>query len=292
MRRLLDQKCPVTTFSRKQRAIFENVEAGHVEQLYRIVADFSGPYAELCAFAVERFLICSVYGVHRLANDTQGDSKWSVRDRREAQCDWLCKPRSDNAELETVWLRVGNDFVSEGRLLQKASNDLKLLITESWIAGIRNQLEPLERRGLDYIGFGNNGADVSVEWHIRGLPIRIQLVFSSKCTDVGINLRPRVSKWCAEPSQEDRIAFEEYVAVRLPRPGTVALQIKIPDSRNCFVKPYSEGNLHPRFDIANSAAVVSVRSLLEDKRLELNFTDAMTHLLDALLTQDACSKGG
>ena len=273
------------SLSPKQRAIFSEISARGKDQLVRIVAEFQGPHAELCAFVVERFLISTVYGPFSLTNDNLGFAHF---DTGKSTVHWQCQPKpvGYTSDYVPLWLEAVRRLVETGRSWQTTEVNLTWMLVRPYEQAIRAQFAAFKKgeiERLEFTGAGNNGSEVSFDWNIKDLPVRIQLVFSRHNTTVHFNLRPRAPNWRASPTEAAQKAYIAFINDRFGLAPEGRAPIKMMGSRDCFFKPFAVGRVDASFDYTDPTSRVSVQLLHAGGHThELNFQEAVGHLLRAM----------
>lgn len=247
------------------------------------MAEFLGPHDKLSFRVVEHFLIGTIYGPFSLTNQNLGEALF---DRGQSPMRWLCQPEPVRRTPEYVqrWVNAAAQLVEKGKIGQTREADLTWMRVKPYVPPIRAQFAELEVAQLDLIDAGNNGKEVSIEWNVRGAPVRIQLVFSRRNTTVHFNLRPRASSWRSIPSAVAHQANTAFINARFGPAPDCLTRISNAGDRDCFFKPFAVGRVDASFDYTDPTSAVLVKSLhANHPPLELNFQGAMTHLLAALL---------
>ena len=277
----IDKGVPLDEFSQKEQEIKRMIKVGHENNLVRIVAEFKGDHAELCAFVVERFLICTVYSPFELKNEKLGDAYYL---KNKADFHWLCQPQPVRQTPTDVpqWIDAAIELIETGRDWPGTAASLSWMLVRRYKGRILEQLQPHTHR-LEFIGAGNSGLQASFEWNVLNLPVRIQIVFSIHSTTVRFNLRPLVTGWLVTPTDEAHPQFLAYINERFGMRSNGLTQVRIANRVECYFKPFAVGRTEADFDYSDPTSPVLVQPLDGGgSPLELNFVEAMEHLLQAL----------
>jgi hypothetical protein len=196
------------------------VQNGLVKKLY----GFRGPNAESCAFAVEYFLVSTIYGTYAIDNDTNGNQK-------SGSAVFLARPKYFNAtrdEHQFIWSKAVTEFV---RAPEAPTN------TNTWWPALQtfyaDQMSDALNLALQALGL-HPVASVS-EGHLRdpqalmrpnlnvtgaadcmltfttdpGRPYRLDLRLSATRNELMINLRPSTHAMSARLAHGQFIQYLE-----------------------------------------------------------------------------------
>jgi hypothetical protein len=207
------QRNTATTQPTKQNLITEAKRQGLVRKL----GQWSGPFAEACAFAAEHFLIKGLLGVYELANNTGGNNQiGSLR--------ILVRDRGLDMNMQsqaTAWRHATDTFVrnADAEILNnRIRPSLHLLSYQALFAALDQSLaqiglNPQARNYFDQIEYPGVPSHASVEGAADPClsyvpndqrPFRLQLKLS-RCNDgTAVNVRPRVD------SKQGRDEYFQY----------------------------------------------------------------------------------
>lgn len=177
------------------------VQNGLVKKLY----GFNGPYAEECAFAVEYFLVSSIYGAYAIDNDTNGNQKsggyWCLARNhyydnknskhcfiwKEAVQGFLSGP--DNPVNKNTWWPALQTFYADKicNALDPSLQAVGLYPVQCVSEGRLRDPQALLRSNLNVTG----SADCIITFTTMPVrPYRIDLRLSATRNELTINLRP------------------------------------------------------------------------------------------------------
>lgn len=281
VRRMLTAQLPAVSYSAKERAIAAGLLSGHGDSLVRQVCAFDGPHAELCAYAVENFLIVTGYGPFALRNDTVGNMYHGTGLGRYH---WLCKPTIalESEQRDPIWRDVAGRSIASGRAWQTQIEELTWMSIEPYVGQITELITDGGRRPLQFLG----GGAKALEWNILGTPARLQLIWSRTNPTLHLNLRPAVPGWRQAPTVRMAREFKAWINTKFDVRGIdVQALIRMAGASDCYFKPFGMGGgarADTWFSYAEPDQYTQVRLPWLRGVDQLNLPEALSRLFDCL----------